>query len=514
MLKRIKKSSILCLCLIAIFCFVASPINETYADTCGGVNTALITCKEGGDGGVYHVIGLVIDAFSIGVGILAVAGILWSGTIYITSGQSEDRATTAKRRIYDIVLGLMAYVVLWSLTQWLLPGGVLNPNKDNTGVVSITVSYNHNGVVGKTFIPKVNFNNDAKDKTYSLMSSDSSIATTLGNTVKCISEGSATIKAIAPNGLTGDAVIKCVELDNPNEDPDSKEPASNEIETIGNTSDMKLTKKPKMRKETRNIVESHNKDFFRKEGSKSYATVVLGKNSKYGSYKKYVESLGGVFKQFANQKRIKITTAADFQVAAEYVYGLMAIWGPDYRAGQQARPENWGGKEGDDAFYQGYSGRGGLSYTSNDGINKILSKSNSKSIDINCDKMANIFIKSTNLKYPSGGTSNGGGQSRHLKMSKYEKNGGKITKVSELQVGDVVNFFSNGGGHVALVGEVYKNKVVFYDGGPFFQRSKQYKFAVDRRDDNKLTDKYSIYGSWYGWRPWKINQDVTLKGIN
>ena len=482
------------------------------AATCNGGITSVISCEGGGDSGIYHLLSIIVDFLTVGVGILAVIGLSVSGIQYIASSGNPERLSKAKRRIFEIVIGVVSFVALWSFSQWLLPSGILNPGVDNSGVSSISISYTDKAIVGKTIVPKVAFNEGAKDTTYSLVSSDNKIASALGANVRCNTAGAVNIEVVSANGLKSSTGITCEMPAGSGDSGDSSSSgsgqSSNEIETAGNTIDTNLKGEPKIRSETRQIINAHNKDFYYDNG-KSYKSVVLGANSKYGSYNKYVKSLGGVFEKLADEKRIKVTTAADLQLASEYIFGLYMIWGPDYNAGSYHPIKKW---KGNDAFYEG-SSRGSRGYAGSGGINTILSKSNSQSIDTNCNKSINIFIQSTNLAWPKGGTSSGSYDSAHLKMSKYPHNNGKITKVSELRVGDIVNFFTSNGGHVAIVGEVYKDKLVFYDGGPYFQNGK-YKYAVRRSNSNKLTDKYALYGSWFGWRPWKIDQDVTLKGIN
>ena len=485
----------------------------TYAATCGGINTSLIECKEGGDGGIFHLLALALDIMGIGIGILGVVGISWAGIEYLTAGSSEEKTTKAKRRIYEIILGLASYVAIMGLSQWLLPGGVLNPSKDNSGVSNFTITYSGDASVDKAFTPTVSFNDDAQDKTYSLVSSDSEIAVALGRNVKCVSEGSVAITAIAANGTKASIDITCNEhtdasdtgtTSRQSDDNTSSNPAA----TTGNVANTKLKGKPNLRKETKQIIQDHSKDFYY-TGKKSYKKVVLGKKSKYGSYKNYVKSLGGVFTKYADTKRIQVKTAADLQEAAEYVFGLWSIWGPDY-SGWTFTP--WSGK---DAFYRNDPNRKGHPYIpGNPGINKALARSYNKTIDTHCNKSMHVFIKSTSLKFINTGAGKTHIKNKIKESGFYKHN--LITNISKLRVGDFMNFQLGGyAGHVVLVGEVYKDYIVVYDGGSRFMRNRNYKFKIKRRNGKSLAgSKYSGSLSWYGYRPWKIDQSVTLKGVN
>ena len=61
---------------------------------------------------------------SIGIGILGVIGITIVGIQYLTAGGSEEKTRKAKRRMFEIVIGIVAYVLLYWFLKWLLPVGI------------------------------------------------------------------------------------------------------------------------------------------------------------------------------------------------------------------------------------------------------------------------------------------------------------------------------------------------------------------------------------------------------
>ncbi len=65
-----------------------------------------------------------------------------------------------------------------------------------------------------------------------------------------------------------------------------------------------------------------------------------------------------------------------------------------------------------------------------------------------------------------------------------------------------------------MVGEVYKDYVVLYDGGSRFMNNRTYKHTLNRINGRRLSGSYTSYASWWAFRPWDIDQSVTLKGIN
>ena len=510
-----KKHSKLMLSITAIIGLMLITVMGTtsnFATSCGGVDTSIIECEEGGDGGIYHLLALVLNIMTVAVGILAVVGISWAGIQYLTSGDSEERATKAKRRIYEIVIGVACYAVLSSAASFILPGSFLNPEEDHTGISDVSITISGESKVGKTFAPKVELKGDVQNSTYSLMSDNQTVARTLGRYVKCIANGSATISVHTANKKTASAGISCTGGSSDGDSATAEDggatngiaadgsiAASDGSPTVGSQMQTNLKGKPNLRKTTREIIENRSKDFY----ADTYDSVI--KSKKYGSYEKYVQSLGGVFAKYKGKGRIKVETAADYQAAAEYVFGLFKIWGVDYSAGGVTLwPE-------DNAYYAHQSDdsrrTGVYHYPGSDSVNAVLkhaggansNKAFSTSANINCDKAVTIFKSSISPK-----------KSKNYNSKDWWHSGKKITKVSDLRVGDIVH----GPNHVFMVGEIYKDKVVMYDGGSRFQRAKTYKQVVTRTNNSKMDGSYRYSGNWEAYRPWNINQAITLKGIN
>lgn len=86
--------------------------------------------QDDGEGcGVFTILNSVVDILSIGVGILAAIGITIVGIKYLTAKGDIAQTKKAKHRMFQIVLGLVAYVLLYAGVQWLLPGGKLNTSQ-------------------------------------------------------------------------------------------------------------------------------------------------------------------------------------------------------------------------------------------------------------------------------------------------------------------------------------------------------------------------------------------------
>ncbi len=91
----------------------------TFADC---VQTSLFGCY---DGGIWGIVGLILDIMLIGVGAAAVIGIIISGIQYMTSAGDPGAMTKAKNRLTQVIVGILAFGLMWVFLQWLIPGGIL-----------------------------------------------------------------------------------------------------------------------------------------------------------------------------------------------------------------------------------------------------------------------------------------------------------------------------------------------------------------------------------------------------
>lgn len=191
----------------------------TFAATCSGVETSLIECEGGGDAGIWHVLLLIVNILSIGVGITALIGILIFGIQYLTSGGDVAKTTKAKRRMFEIVIGLVGWVLIYSICEWLMPGGKFNFTSD---ITEISLNLGKNSLeVGQSTKTTVDFTpENTQDKTYSIDTENKDIADKRGTTtVKCVGVGTTTVIATSVNGKTATATITCTEPVEPEPKP-------------------------------------------------------------------------------------------------------------------------------------------------------------------------------------------------------------------------------------------------------------------------------------------------------
>ena len=96
------------------------------SDRCGEARVNIIVCGEdGGNVALNNVLKIVVMVLSITVGVAAVGGLAWAAVLYSKAEDNEGNVTEAKTLIRNIVIGLLAYVFLIALINWLVPGAVI-----------------------------------------------------------------------------------------------------------------------------------------------------------------------------------------------------------------------------------------------------------------------------------------------------------------------------------------------------------------------------------------------------
>ncbi|MBR5621536.1 hypothetical protein IKW75_03610 [Candidatus Saccharibacteria bacterium] len=113
--------------VVLVFCAAIGLAQPTYAD-CGGVETSVIDCDDGAEeqgGGIFAILLIVLNVLTFGIGIAGTLGIIIAGIMYLTARDDQGQMVKAKNMLINIVLGLVAYAVMWAFLQWLLPGGII-----------------------------------------------------------------------------------------------------------------------------------------------------------------------------------------------------------------------------------------------------------------------------------------------------------------------------------------------------------------------------------------------------
>lgn len=67
----------------------------------------------------------VIRFLSAGVGIAVTGGIVFGGILYLTARDNAGQAQKAITVITNALIGLLLYILMFAILNWLIPGGIL-----------------------------------------------------------------------------------------------------------------------------------------------------------------------------------------------------------------------------------------------------------------------------------------------------------------------------------------------------------------------------------------------------
>lgn len=113
--------------VLAILISVALPFvisTKAYAAKCGGANTTILECDSNKSelGGIGSLLNLGIKILTGLIATAAVAGVVYGGILYTTAGGNSDQTKKAIGYIRNVVIGLILFVLMYSLLYWLVPG--------------------------------------------------------------------------------------------------------------------------------------------------------------------------------------------------------------------------------------------------------------------------------------------------------------------------------------------------------------------------------------------------------
>lgn len=100
------------------------------AATCGGAKTSIIDCPQTNQGasakdnGIWGVLLIALNILTAGVGIAAVGGIVYASILYTSAGDSSEQTKKAIEMIRNVVIGLVAYGLMYLVLNFLIPGGI------------------------------------------------------------------------------------------------------------------------------------------------------------------------------------------------------------------------------------------------------------------------------------------------------------------------------------------------------------------------------------------------------
>lgn len=115
---------------ILIGLFASFGYMPAFAADDGCVDTSILgggqVCEDdpnnGGKTIFENILSPALDIMTVGIGIIGAIGITVVGIQYMTAGDNEEQTRKAKRRMFEIVIGIAVYVLAYALLKWLLPG--------------------------------------------------------------------------------------------------------------------------------------------------------------------------------------------------------------------------------------------------------------------------------------------------------------------------------------------------------------------------------------------------------
>lgn len=76
--------------------------------------------------GVWGLLLFAINILTAGIGVLAVAGIVYGSILYTSAGGNPEQTKKAMGIISNVVIGIVAYALMYALLNFLIPGGLFD----------------------------------------------------------------------------------------------------------------------------------------------------------------------------------------------------------------------------------------------------------------------------------------------------------------------------------------------------------------------------------------------------
>lgn len=80
--------------------------------------------KSESDSAIMQILKLVLTILTGMVGVAAVGGVIYAGIMYSSASGDAAQVKKAKQIIIDVVIGILAYGLMFIVLNWLIPGGV------------------------------------------------------------------------------------------------------------------------------------------------------------------------------------------------------------------------------------------------------------------------------------------------------------------------------------------------------------------------------------------------------
>lgn len=128
-MKKILLSALAILSLGVLFAVPVSAKEECKPYCCNGTPTSVdFGCKtpttDEPELNITRIVVMAINFLAIGVGIAVVGGIVWGSLWYTTANGNAGQAQQGISIIVNSVVGLVLYLFMWALINFLVPGGL------------------------------------------------------------------------------------------------------------------------------------------------------------------------------------------------------------------------------------------------------------------------------------------------------------------------------------------------------------------------------------------------------
>jgi len=109
-----------------------NPVTPDTQKDCTDVETSIIkvkcdTTKDGVEGsGVWALLLLGVNILTAGVGIVAVAGVVYGAVLYTTASGDPAKVKKALGIFTNVAIGVIAYAGMFAILNFITPGGLFN----------------------------------------------------------------------------------------------------------------------------------------------------------------------------------------------------------------------------------------------------------------------------------------------------------------------------------------------------------------------------------------------------
>jgi hypothetical protein len=119
MATKIKKLSILAFVQLLFLALVSG--SALAADCAGGNATSCLS--DGKPGQVLKLLEVGLNFLAGAIFLGAVIMLTVAGIEYTSSNGNPQKVESAKKKIYNVLIGLAAFIFLYAFVEWLIPGG-------------------------------------------------------------------------------------------------------------------------------------------------------------------------------------------------------------------------------------------------------------------------------------------------------------------------------------------------------------------------------------------------------